>query len=98
MFLIDIRVASSTVIVTNLYGSPGSTTTGATKIYIPVAVAASTLIEARCQSNAGSSTIYLSLVGVVANAGIPAGFAACTARGVDWPMPELTNTFCTCCT
>lgn len=78
-YKVDIRSGGSTIIVPDLYVAPGSTSSGTFKVFIPLAVGSGVALDARCQSSVGSATLKISIVEVVANAGVPPGFTSMVA-------------------
>lgn len=90
-YLLDIRVGSSTIILPDYYIHAG--TTAAINCFVPLKVAANTLIEARIQSQTASNTLRVALNGILASSTLPPGFDAATALNVDTSAttPSTTN-------
>jgi hypothetical protein len=83
-YLMDIRTGGATVIVPNLFLQ---SVTGY-RLYIPIAIASGTLIEARVQSTASGGTVKLGISGHIASASLPPGFTT----AVDILGADTTNT------
>jgi hypothetical protein len=79
-YIVDIRAASTTIIMPDLFMEPGLANG---RIWIPLAVASGTLLDARCQSNTASATIKLAVSGRIRNASHPAMYSSATALNVD---------------
>lgn len=73
-YLVDVRAGGATVIVPDLFIVP--TITGSGRAWLPIAVAAGTLIEARCQCDTGSSTIRLAASGRIRSSNSPPCFSS----------------------
>ena len=85
-FLMDVRIGGTTIILPDFYIRPG--VAAATPLFIPLAIPASTLIEVRAQASAGTQSLPVALVGMVANSTTPPGFTQATALNAD-----TANTF-----
>jgi len=81
-FLLDIRIGGATVILPDFFVMPGTNIAG--RVYVPLQIPASTLVEGRVQcSSTGSQTISFAMTGSVASASLAPGFTQATALNVD---------------
>lgn len=80
--LLNLRINGTTVIVPNLYLEPNQAV-GPMRIFIPLAVAAGTLIAAAVQAATGAQTVKVGLVGIVRNAQSAPMYTSMTALNVD---------------
>jgi hypothetical protein len=85
-YLIDIRINSTTVILPDFYSQGGASSNG--RIFVPISVAAGTLIEARCQCATASATIGLAISGRVRTASHPALYS----QGYQITTADTTST------
>lgn len=79
--ILDIRHASTTVIVPDLYLEPNQSV-GPCMIWIPLQVAAG-LLEARCQAATGSQTVKVGIVGVLDNSQSAPMYTTMAALNID---------------
>lgn len=74
-YALDIRAGGTTIIVPDFYVEGA----GNTRVFIPLQVAAGTLLEARSQCTNASSTMRIAVSGRIAAANIPPAFTTMTA-------------------
>lgn len=90
-FLIDIAVGaapSETVIVPDIFSTPGVVGVGEQILFCPINVAAGTRISARSQSSTGSATIQVAIIGEIRTANHPPLYNNC-----ERVTTNPTNTF-----